>query len=108
MAERAGFEGSDLTVISTAISEVGRNIVEHAVSGEIALRITNSPRHGLIVTARDDGPGIPNLKSAMQDGFSTGKGLGLGLPGAKRLMDEFEITSLPGTGTTIIMTKWKR
>ena len=108
MALQAGFDGSDLTVISTAISEVGRNIIEHAVSGEIALRITSSPKHGLIVIARDDGPGIPNLHMAMQDGFSTGKGLGLGLPGARRLMDEFEITSRPGIGTTVIMKKWKR
>lgn len=108
MALQAGFDGSDLTVISTAISEVGRNIIEHALSGEILLTVVNGPKHGLIVVARDEGPGIPNLAMAMQDGFSTGKGLGLGLPGAKRLMDEFEITSKTGVGTTVIMKKWRR
>ena len=108
MALEAGFEGSDLTVISTAISEVARNIVEHALAGEIVFSLVNDAmKRGLIVVARDEGPGISDIASAMLDGFSTGKGLGLGLPGARRLMDEFEITSEIGVGTTVIMKKWR-
>ncbi|MBI3894980.1 MAG: anti-sigma regulatory factor [Acidobacteria bacterium] len=110
-----GFNGSDLTVISTAISEIARNIVEHAKSGEIILNAVNSPgtvnspgKIGLVVIARDKGPGIADIALAMQDGYSTGKGLGVGLPGSRRLMDEFEITSAPGIGTTVTMKKWKR
>ncbi|OFV94263.1 MAG: serine/threonine protein kinase [Gammaproteobacteria bacterium RIFCSPLOWO2_02_FULL_56_15] len=109
LAQQAGFNGSDLTVISTAISEVARNIVEHARSGEIVLSVANGPgRSGLVVVARDHGPGILDISLAMQDGYSTGKGLGLGLPGTRRLMDEFEITSKPGAGTTVTMKKWRR
>src|SRR3954452_5068460 len=92
MAAEAGFGVTDLTVISTAISEIARNIIEHALSGEIILKIENNGgRAGLVIIARDDGPGIPDINLAMQDGFSTGKGLGLGLPGTRRLMDDFEI-----------------
>ncbi len=109
MALQAGFEGSDLTVISTAISEVARNIVEHAVSGEIIITVAYNPtKTGLSVIARDEGPGIADISLAMQDGYSTGKGLGLGLPGTRRLMDEFTITSQPGVGTTVTMKKWRR
>lgn len=109
LAQETGFNGSDLTVISTAISEVARNIVEHATSGEIILRAVNeTPHPGLVVVARDNGPGIPDLALAMQDGYSTGKGLGLGLPGSRRLMDEFEIVSEVGSGTTVTMKKWSR
>jgi serine/threonine-protein kinase RsbT len=109
MALQAGFESSDLTVISTAISEVARNIVEHAVSGEIIIGVVyNATKTGLSVVARDEGPGISDIPLAMQDGYSTGKGLGLGLPGTRRLMDEFAITSQPGVGTTVTMKKWRR
>ena len=109
LAHQAGFNGSELTVIPTAISEVARNIVEHATSGEIILRIVSDPPHpGLVVVARDDGPGIPDISLALQDGYSTGKGLGLGLPGSRRLMDEFEIFSKVGVGTTVTMKKWIR
>lgn len=109
LAQETGFNGSDLTVISTAISEVARNIVEHATSGEIILRVVrDTPHPGLVVVARDNGPGIQDLSLAMQDGYSTGKGLGLGLPGSRRLMDEFEIVSEVGSGTTVTMKKWSR
>jgi serine/threonine-protein kinase RsbT len=109
MASEAGFGDTDLTVISTAISEIARNIVEHALSGEIILKIeSNHGRAGLVIIARDDGPGIPDISLAMQDGFSTGKGLGLGLPGTRRLMDDFEIVSDPEVGTTVTMKKWRR
>ncbi len=109
MAERAGLNGSDLTVVATAISEVARNIVTYAKQGEIILQVIHQAgRPGVHVEARDSGPGIPDIEKAMQDGFSTGKGLGLGLPGSRRLMDTFEIASKVGKGTTVKMTKWLR
>jgi serine/threonine-protein kinase RsbT len=109
LAAEAGFNGSDLTVIATAISEVARNIVEYARNGEILLSIVHDGnKRGLRVVARDDGPGIPNIDQAMQDGFSTGRGLGLGLPGTRRLMDDFVIKSRVGEGTTVTATKWIR
>lgn len=109
LAERAGFAGSDLTVIATAISEVARNILEHAKKGEIVLRFVHqSGKNGIVVVALDEGPGIPDIALAMQDSYSTGRGLGLGLPGTRRLMDEFEIVSKVGKGTTVTMKKWKR
>jgi serine/threonine-protein kinase RsbT len=109
LATQVGFSGSDLTLIATAISEVARNIVVYANRGEIVLSaMRRGDRRGVLVVARDQGPGIPDIPRAMRDGFSTGKSLGLGLPGAKRLMDEFEIASEVGKGTTITMRKWTR
>jgi serine/threonine-protein kinase RsbT len=109
MAKESGFYGSDLTLIATAISEIARNIVSYAQRGELVFsQLQEGPRRGLMVVARDDGPGIPDIELAMRDGFSTGKSLGLGLPGAKRLMDDFEIHSEVGKGTTITMRKWAR
>ena len=107
MAARMGFSSTELTLIATAISEVARNIVEYARDGEISLSaVTQGDKRGVVVIACDNGPGIPDIKLAMQDGYSTGKSLGLGLPGAKRLMDEFEIVSEVGKGTKITMKKW--
>lgn len=107
LATQLGFEGADVTLVAAAISEVSRNIVEYAKCGEILLREENhGPRHGLCVIARDQGPGIPDVAQAMQYGYSTRKGLGVGLPGAKLLMDEFDIVSKVGEGTTITMKKW--
>jgi serine/threonine-protein kinase RsbT len=104
-----GFEGSDLTLIATAISEVARNIVDHAKHGEIVLEpLDQGNRHGVLIVARDEGPGIPDIAQAMQYGYSTRKGLGVGLPGAKWLMDEFEVDSKVGKGTTVTMKKWLR
>jgi len=109
LAAELGFDGSDLTVIATAISEVARNIVMHAKQGEILLGpVGNGSKHGIMVVARDEGPGIKDMEKAMQYGYSTGKGLGVGLPGAKWLMDEFEILSEIGNGTTVSMKKWLR
>jgi serine/threonine-protein kinase RsbT len=109
LAQTIGFSGSDLTLIATAISEIARNIVLYADRGEISLGIAeNGSRRGIVVVARDQGPGIADIERAMRDGYSTGKSLGLGLPGARRLMDEFEITSIVGQGTTVTMRKWKR
>jgi len=107
LAKELGFSASDLTLIATALSELARNIVEYAQQGEIILsQIKQGELRGLVIVARDSGPGIADIERAMLDGYSTGKGLGLGLPGAKRLMDEFEITSCVGQGTTIKATKW--
>jgi serine/threonine-protein kinase RsbT len=109
LAKQLGFSASDLTLIATALSELARNIVEHAQSGEIVLsQVKQDHRLGLMIVACDGGPGIADLKLAMQDGYSTGKGLGLGLPGTKRLMDDFEISSEPGEGTRVKATKWLR
>jgi len=109
LAVQVGFSGSDLTIIATAISEIARNIVVYADRGEIVLSaVQRGTRRGVLVVARDQGPGIPDIERAMRDGFSTGKSLGLGLPGARRLMDEFEIASEVGKGTTITMRKWTR
>src|SRR5262245_19999585 len=103
------FSGSELTLIATAISEVARNIITYAGSGEIVLRVVQrGQRRGVLVIARDRGPGIADIERAMGDGYSTSRGLGLGLPGSKRLMDEFELVSEVGKGTEITMTKWER
>jgi serine/threonine-protein kinase RsbT len=108
LAAQHGFSAGDQTVIAVAISEIARNILRYAKRGEVALRVVNNAnRVGIIVVARDQGPGIRDLTLAMQDGYSTSGGLGLGLPGARRLMDEFDIQSALGQGTTVTMKKWK-
>jgi serine/threonine-protein kinase RsbT len=109
LAADAGFSSAEQTVIAAAISEIARNIVMYAKQGEIILSLVQSGgRQGVAVVAIDEGPGIPDLKRAMQDGYSTADGVGTGLPGAKRLMDEFEVESVVGRGTTVKMTKWRR
>ncbi len=109
LAAELGFQGGDLALIATAISEMARNIVVYAKRGEIVLSpAQEGGKRGILVVARDRGPGIPDVALAMQDGYSTGKSLGLGLPGAKRIMDEFEIVSEVGKGTTVTMKKWVR
>jgi serine/threonine-protein kinase RsbT len=108
MAERLGFPRPDPTLIATAISEVARNIVVHVGRGEIVLRPFEEPnRYGLVVIANDDGPGIRDVEAAVRDDYSARAGLGLGLPGVRRLMDDFEIASGPDTGTTVTMRKWR-
>jgi serine/threonine-protein kinase RsbT len=107
MAMKLGFNGAEVTLIAAAISEVARNILDHAKAGEVVLTaMQHGTRHGLQVIARDQGPGIPDIPQAMQYGFSTRRGLGVGLPGAKWLMDDFEIESKVGKGTTVTMRKW--
>ena len=107
LATGLGFSGADLTLIATAISEVARNIVDHAKQGEIILcEAHQGNRHGISITAKDEGPGIKDVFQAMQYGYSTRNGLGVGLPGAKWLMDEFCIYSKVGKGTTVTMKKW--
>ena len=109
LASQCGFPSTDLAVIATAISELARNIVRYAVHGEIILRsLDENGKRGVEVVAVDDGPGIADLALAMQDGYSSSGGLGLGLPGTRRLMDEFEIVSDFGKGTAVTVRRWKR
>jgi serine/threonine-protein kinase RsbT len=108
MAERLGFPRPDPTLIATAISEVARNIVVHVGGGEIVLRpFQEADRYGLVVIASDEGPGIRDVEAALRDEYSGRGGLGLGLPGARRLMDDFEVTSDAAVGTTVTMKKWR-
>lgn len=106
LAARLGFSATELTVIATAVSEVARNIVKFADVGEVCVELLAKPRRGVRIVARDAGPGIPDIEQALADGYSTYHGLGLGLPGARRLMDEFEVVSDLGKGTMVTMTKW--
>ena len=107
LASHAGFTFTDLAIIATAISELARNVLSYAGRGQIAVRlIDDGTRRGIAIESTDDGPGIANLQLAMQDGYSTSGSLGLGLPGVRRLMDEFEIKSEVGQGTTVTAKKW--
>jgi serine/threonine-protein kinase RsbT len=109
LAVEAGFSLAESTLITTAISEMVRNVLEYASNGEVALSLLkNGEKSGIKIVVTDDGPGIADLAKAMQDGYSTGNRLGMGLPGSKRLMDEFEIRSRIGRGTTVTMKKWTR
>jgi anti-sigma regulatory factor (Ser/Thr protein kinase) len=108
LAVRLGFSRTDATLIATAVSEVARNIVVHVGRGELVIKpLINEDRYGLVVVAEDAGPGIQDLQAALEQGWASRGGLGLGLPGARRLMDAFEITSEPGKGTTVTMIKWR-
>ncbi len=108
LAHDLGFSRTDATLIATAISEIARNILVHAGRGEISMRpLCDEGRNGMTVVARDSGPGIRDVSRAVESGFASKGGLGLGLPGARRLMDEFEVESEPGEGTTVTMTKWR-
>jgi serine/threonine-protein kinase RsbT len=107
MAAGAGCSATDLTMVATAISEIARNLLTHAGGGELTMRMVDRiGRRCLEIVARDEGPGIADVDRALEDGYTTGEGLGLGLPGARRLMDEFTITSEPGHGTVVTMIKW--
>jgi serine/threonine-protein kinase RsbT len=109
MANEIGFSTGDATLVATAISELARNIVSYAQKGQITIKLVNGlNRQGIAVIASDNGPGIPDIRQAMRDGFSTSGSLGLGLPGVRRLMDEFEITSQPGRGTIVTVRKWRQ
>jgi serine/threonine-protein kinase RsbT len=107
LALHLGFSLTDVTMIATAISEIARNITSYAGRG--AVRVTVADREGrkaLVVRAEDEGPGIADIERAMEDGYSTGRGLGMGLPGARRLMDRLIVESKVGRGTVIEMWKW--
>jgi serine/threonine-protein kinase RsbT len=109
LATELGFSTGDATLVATAISELARNIVSYARKGDITLKIVQAlSRQGVLIIASDSGPGIRDIPQALRDGFSTSGSLGLGLPGVRRLMDEFEITSKPGRGTIVTVKKWKQ
>ncbi|WP_156855990.1 anti-sigma regulatory factor [Oceanobacillus sp. AG] len=109
MAKEIGFSTVDQARIATAISELARNIYLYADQGKISYEIIyNNSRTGLCLIAEDEGPGISDISQVMEDGFTTSGGLGAGLPGVKRLMDEFEVYSEIGKGTTIKTVKWLR
>jgi serine/threonine-protein kinase RsbT len=109
LASEAGFSAVDSTLIATAISELARNIVSYAKKGEILLTtLQESRRKGILIVASDNGPGIPDIRLALRDGFSTSGSLGLGLPGVRRLVDEFQIVSSIGQGTVVKVTKWRQ
>jgi serine/threonine-protein kinase RsbT len=107
LATDLGFDATSQTLIATAISELARNILKYARRGEIRLQpVSRNGARGITVVAADEGPGIADLDQAMSDGFSTGQGLGLGLPGTKRLMDDFDLISEVGKGTVVTTTRW--
>ncbi|HEV3018227.1 MAG TPA: ATP-binding protein [Burkholderiaceae bacterium] len=108
LAEQLGFSTGEATLVATAISELARNIVQYAGSGDIIVRsVTNGTKRGIVVVARDRGPGIGDLKLAVRSGYSTSGGLGLGLPGVRRIVDDFQIVSDRQAGTTVTVTKWR-
>jgi serine/threonine-protein kinase RsbT len=103
-----GFPKTDLALIATAISELARNILTYAGEGEIEVAVQESEgRRGILIVARDQGPGIADIALALQDGYSTSRSLGIGLPGVGRLMDEIEVTSEPGSGVVVRAAKWQ-
>ena len=102
-----GFSLTDVTMVSTAISEIARNITSYAGRGEVRVGVADREgRKALVVRAEDDGPGIADIDRAMEDGYTTGRGLGMGLPGCRRLMDRLVVESALGQGTVIEMWKW--
>jgi serine/threonine-protein kinase RsbT len=110
LAAQVELTSTDQTLLATAISELARNITAYAVRGEVLVGVVrgDNGRRGVRVVARDDGPGIEDIQLALTDGYTTGNGLGLGLPGARRLVDEFDIQTAPGQGTTVTLVKWGR
>jgi serine/threonine-protein kinase RsbT len=109
MAAAMGFGAIDQSRIATAVSELTRNIVRYATDGKGLVTIRSADgRAGIEIVVKDDGPGIANIDEVMEDGYSSSRGLGLGLPGTRRLMDEMVVTSKPGSGTTVTIRKWRR
>lgn len=107
-SQRAGFSLLETTKVVTAASELARNTLEHGGGGYAELEVcTDGTRRGVRMRFVDEGPGIPNVDQALSDGFTTGKGLGLGLGGSRRLVNEFEIQTTPGRGTKVTVVKWK-
>ena len=109
VAIATGFSATDVTRVVTAASELARNIFQYAGKGAMRWRaIENNGRSGLELQFADQGPGIADINLAFQDGYTTGQGLGVGLPGTRRLMDEMDIQSQPGQGTTVTIRKWRK
>ncbi|MGG4266379.1 anti-sigma regulatory factor [Peribacillus simplex] len=109
VAKELGFGTVDQARITTAISELARNIYLYAGQGSVSIEKPNiNGKSGLKIIAEDQGPGIEDIRRVMEDGYTTSGGLGAGLPGVKRLMDDFDIESIPGEGTNIVVTKWLR
>lgn len=107
-AVELGFSLVEQTKIVTAASELARNMVDYGRGGVVTIEaVEGGSRKGLRLTFKDEGPGIPNIQDALRDGFTTGSGMGLGLGGAKRLSNEFDIQSAPGQGTTVTITRWR-
>ena len=107
LAHDAGFGLADLAIVATAISELGQNAIRYAKAGDLEIEIVRANgRAGIVIVAADQGPGIPDVDLALRDGYSTSGSLGLGLPGVRRLMDDFEIRSELGRGTTVTVRKW--
>lgn len=107
-AKDAGFDASVCAGIATAVSELARNVVKYAANGEAVIGpVHDGIRTGLQITVQDKGPGIDDVEEALNDHYSTGGTLGLGLPGVRRLMDEFELESAPGRGTRVVVRKWR-
>lgn len=109
LAGQIGFGGTDQTLIATALSEICRNVLEYAGRGEVLIEANSNVqarKKGITITVIDQGPGIQDVNKALREGYSTGKGMGIGLPGARRIMDDFEIESVIGKGTTIKMSRW--
>lgn len=108
-AAELGLSMLDLTKVVTAASELARNAVIHGGGGEMCLQVVSErERQGLRLTFRDNGPGIPEIDRAMQDGYTTGRGMGMGLPGARRLVNEFALSSTPSEGTCVTIIRWKK
>lgn len=107
MARVLGFRSVDQSRLATAISELARNILRYAETGEVLIHPTQNAR-GIEIVARDEGPGIRNVDLAMEDGYTSGQGLGIGLPGTRRLVDEMDVQSELGQGTTVTIRKWLR
>ena len=110
LAVLVGFSSGDATIVATVISELARNIVLYAKTGEIVMTLLaeQGGRRGLEITARDQGGGIRNVERVLRRGYSTSGGLGLGLPGVRRMMDEFDLVSESGKGTVVTVKKWRR
>ena len=112
LAKALGFRAIDQSRITTAVSELARNIVRYATDGrgEVLLRSVAAPGGGagIEIVVRDEGPGIADVQQALREGYTSGRGLGMGLPGTRRLMDEMEIDSAVGRGTTVTIRKWRR
>lgn len=108
LAQANALDGPAVEALALAVTEIARNAIVHGQGGELMLGIRREPsRLGVFASARDDGPGIPDIEAAMRDGYTTGCGLGLGLPSARRFVDELEITSVAGQGTSVTLTQWQ-